>query len=429
MRIIGFTGIMLVFSLLLQAEENGITVRDFKQQVLTYSRQIKQRTEERHAMLEAIRVAKTAFFPAFDFSGNYQYRLHSYAFDFGTGQSAELDRNSYSLGASVSQPLYAGGGIYHQYKALQIQGEITLAEESLATDNVLYAADLNYWSAAAQKGLHEVMQQYVCIIKNLEQVLATRFEEGQISKTDLLQVRARLKEAELEESATAKAYEMAKQNMNVLMGFPPSTSLILHDPITRELPLPALVGIEQAWENRQEYRISLLEVAYQKRKIKLSKAPYNPTLSVGFQVNWGTPSLNVKGAGQIWSPALVATLQIPLFRWGARMKEIHSQKALLYSRGYALEMTRDQITLEVSQAWTSLKEDTKQIHIAEEACRIAEENLALNTFSYTEGKLPIVDVLSAQLAWIQSFSSLIQAWHQQKVSLARYYKAVGLRQF
>ena len=63
--------------------------------------------------------------------------------------------------------------------------------------------------------------------------------------------------------------------------------------------------------------------------------------------------------------------------------------------------------------------------MAEEACKIAEENLDLNTFSYTEGKLPIIDVLSAQVTWIQSYSSLIQTWLQQKVSLADYNKAIG----
>ena len=73
------------------------------------------------------------------------------------------------------------------------------------------------------------------------------------------------------------------------------------------------------------------------------------------------------------------------------------------------------------------RENTKQIDVAEEACKIAEENLDLNTFSYKEGKLPILDVLSAQLSWIQSYSSLIQTWYQQKVSLAQYNKAVGIR--
>jgi outer membrane protein TolC len=429
MRTIGFIGIMLVFLQQLQGQEEEITIHDFKQQVLTYSRQIKQRAEERHAMIEAIRVVKTAFFPSFDLSGDYQYRLNSYTLDFGPEMSAELDRNSYNIGVSVLQPLYAGGRIYHQYKAAQIKGKISAAAETLEVDHVLYAAELSYWSAAACKGIYEVMQQYVRIIQTLEQILITRFEEGQISKTDLLQVQTRLKEAELSCSSAYKAYMLALQNMNLLRGVSPSTSLILHDPITRELPFPSLVGQEQTWENRQEYQISLLNITYQKQQLNLSKAKYNPYLSVGFQTNWGTPMLNVKGSEQQWTPTLVASLQIPLFRWGARLKEIRFQKAILRSRSYALDITRDQITLEVSQAWTSLKENTKQIHIAEEACRIAEENLELNTFSYKEGKLPIIDVLSAQIAWIQSFSSLIEAWHQQKVSFAQYYKAAGLRLF
>mgnify|MGYP000828877752 CR=1 FL=1 len=98
---------------------------------------------------------------------------------------------------------------------------------------------------------------------------------------------------------------------------------------------------------------------------------------------------------------------------------------MLRSTEYDLQLTKDQIVQEISNAWTSLTENTKQITVAEEACKIAEENLDLNTFSYTEGKLPIIDVLSAQVTWIQSYSSLIQTWLQQKVSLADYNKAIG----
>ena len=418
-----------LFIITLQAQPRSLSITEFKQQVLTYSRQIKQRVEERNAIVEAIKVAQTAFFPTFDFSGNYQYRLNSYALDFGSEMIVEMDRNTYSLGASVSQPLYTGGRIYHQFKMSKIQEKIALAEEALTTENILYTADISYWSAAAQKGMHEVMKQYVYIVKALEKVLINRFEEGLISKTDLLQVQARLKEAELNKNIAYKAYELALQNMNILMGLLPSTPLTLRESITKELPIPIQTEQEATWTNRQEYQISLLNIAYQKQQLYLSKAKYNPTLSIGFQANWGTPLLNVKDSKQRWTPALVASLQIPLFRWGARMKEIRSHKALLQSRNYALDITRDQIRLEVSQAWTSFREDTKMIHIAEEACRIAEENLNLNTFSYTEGKLPIIDVLSAQLVWFQSFSNLIQSWYQQKISLSQYYKAIGFRQF
>lgn len=421
-------GCMLLGAISANAQVQPITAAEYKEKVLEYSRQIKQSSEERIAMQHAIKAAKTAFFPVVDFSGSYQYRLNKYELGMGEGiPGIEMDHNTYSLGATVSQPIYAGGQIYNNYKAAEIQGQIATEAEELTTDNIVYAADMNYWSVAARKGMYDVMTQYVDIVQELANVLTLRFQDGQISKTDLLQVQARLKEAELNKSSAYKDYQIALQNLNVLMGVPPMEPITITDSITMVLPLPMKVGESAALENRPDYLISKLNIEYQKRQINLSKAKYNPTLSVGFQGAWGTSMLNVKGSDNLWTPAVFASLKIPLFRWGARFKEVNSQKAILRSKEYAMDNTRDQISQEVANAWTSLTENTKQIDVAEEACKIAEENLDLNTFSYNEGKLPIVDVLSAQLSWIQSYSSLIQTWYQQKASLAQYNKAIGIR--
>lgn len=421
-------GCMLLGAISANAQVQPITAAEYKEKVLEYSRQIKQSSEERIAMQHAIKAAKTAFFPAVDFSGSYQYRINKYELGMGEGiPGIEMDHNTYSLGATVSQPIYAGGQIYNNYKAAEIQGQIATEAEELTTDNIVYAADMNYWSVAARKGMYDVMTQYVDIVQELANVLTLRFQDGQISKTDLLQVQARLKEAELNKSSAYKDYQIALQNLNVLMGVPPMEPITITDSITMVLPLPMKVGESAALENRPDYLISKLNIEYQKRQINLSKAKYNPTLSVGFQGAWGTSMLNVKGSDNLWTPAVFASLKIPLFRWGARFKEVNSQKAILRSKEYAMDNTRDQISQEVANAWTSLTENTKQIDVAEEACKIAEENLDLNTFSYNEGKLPIVDVLSAQLSWLQSYSSLIQTWYQQKASLAQYNKAIGIR--
>lgn len=419
-------GCMLLSALAANAQQEPVTAENYKQKVLEYSRQIKQSSEERIAMQHAIKAAKTAFFPAVDFSGNYQYRINKYELGMA-GFSIPMDHNTYSLGATVSQPIYAGGQIYNNYKAAQIQGEIAAQAEELTTDNIIYAADMNYWSVAARKGMYEVMTQYVNIVQELANVLTIRFNDGQISKTDLLQVQSRLKEAELNRSSAYKDYQIALQNLNALMGVPPLTPIEIADSVTMVQPLPMQVGEEAVLNNRPDYSISKLNIEYQQRQLNLSKAKYNPSLSVGFQGTWGTPMLNVQGSDKLWTPTLFASLKIPLFRWGARFKEVNSQKAILRSKEYAMDNTRDQISQEVANAWTSLTENTKQISVAEEACKIAEENLDLNTFSYNEGKLPILDVLSAQLSWIQSYSSLIQTWYQQKASLSQYNKAVGLR--
>ena len=314
-------GCMLFGALSANAQEGPLTAADYKQKVLEYSRQIKQSAEERVAMQEAIKAAKTAFFPAIDFSGSYQYRINKYELMPGY----EMDHNTYSLGATLNQPIYAGGQIYNNYKAAQIQGQIANKAEELTTDNIIYAADMNYWSAAARKGMYDVMCQYVDIVKQLADVLTIRFNDGQISKTDLLQVESRLKEAELNKSSAYKDYQIALQNLNVLMGIPPMTPVELSENITKVQPLPARIGEEAAVQNRPDFMISQLNIEYQKRQINLSKANYNPSLAVGFQGSWGTPMLNMKGSDQLWTPAVFASLKIPLFHWGARFKEVNSQ--------------------------------------------------------------------------------------------------------
>lgn len=429
---IGLIAISSATTVFGQAAELSATA--YRLRVLDYSRQLRSSSAEADAMREAVRTARTAFFPAVDMAGNYQYRFNSHNMQMDDS-ALPIDNNNYTVEAGISQPVYAGGQIYNSYKAAQIQSEIARENELLTTDNVIRSADVCYWSAAANQRLYEVMCEYYAIVKRLADVLAIRYADGQISKTDLLQVQARLKEAELSRSTAHKDFRISLQSLNTLMGVDPMNDVALTDSISTYCLLPLRAGDdvatgnrdEAAISNRPDYRIALLDIDYQERQVKLAAARYNPTVAIGFKETWGTPTINTKGADRLWNSVIYASVQIPLFRWGARFRERNTQKAILRSKEYAADATRDRISQEVAAAWTNLTEYGRQIGIAESSCLIAAENLDLNTFSYTEGKLPIVDVLSAQLSWIQAYSGLIQVWLQQKVSLADYNKAVGNR--
>ncbi len=420
----GLIAISSATSVFGQAAELSATA--YRLRVLNYSRQLRSSSAEVDAMREAVRTARTAFFPAVDMAGNYQYRFNSHNMQMDDS-ALPIDNNNYTVEAGVSQPVYAGGQIYNSYKAAQIQSEIARESELLTTDNVIRSADVCYWSATANQRLYEVMCEYYNIVKRLADVLAIRYADGQISKTDLLQVQSRLKEAELSRSTAHKDFRIALQSLNTLMGVNPMNDVSLTDSISTYCLFPLRAGDDVATGNRPDYRIALLDIDYQERQVKLAAARYNPTVAVGFKETWGTPTINTKGADRLWNSVIYASVQIPLFRWGARFRERNTQKAILRSKEYAADATRDRISQEVAAAWTNLTEYGRQIGIAESSCLIAAENLDLNTFSYTEGKLPIVDVLSAQLSWIQAYSGLIQVWLQQKVSLADYNKAVGNR--
>ena len=96
-----------------------------------------------------------------------------------------MEHDSYSAEVGVVQPIYAGGSIYHTYKASQIQSQIADKSVDLTTDNLIYAAEASYWGTAAQKEMYKTMCQYVEIISQLTKVLQDKYDDGYISKCRL----------------------------------------------------------------------------------------------------------------------------------------------------------------------------------------------------------------------------------------------------
>lgn len=405
--------------------QTTVTYTEFEQRMLEYSQTLKQSVAQKTAMQKAMQVAKTAFLPSVDGGGSYQYRINNLDLDFG-GSKVPLDNNTYSLELGVSQPIYAGGTIYNSYKASQIQSEIADKSIELTTDNLIYAAQASYWGAAAQMEMYKTMTRYVETIQELVKILQYKYDDGLISKTDLIQMQARLKEAQLQQSGSYQAYQVALQNMNVLMGVNPMEELALANSVAELTEAVDNIGADLALTVRPDLQISQLNVDYQKRQVKLAAGKYNPTLAVGFKQTWGTQMINISGE-TVWNSNLYASLSVPILRWGARFKSVAAQRAVLLTKQYAMQDKQDQINKEVAKAWTDMTEYKRQLTLAKENCALAEENLELNTFSYTQGKLTVLDVLSAQLTWIQAYSSLIQTQYQEKLALADYRKAVGAR--
>ncbi|MEG1622556.1 MAG: TolC family protein [Alistipes sp.] len=402
----------------------ALSADEYRKRVLGYSLALQQSSMQAEAVRQAMREAKTSMLPSLDFSGSAQYRINDYNLDFG-GAALNMAGETYSLDLDLSLPVWKGGAIRNGYQAAKTQYDIAKKSEELTLHNVVYSASVNYWSTAAKRALYQLTERYVSLIEDLEKVVADRFKEGLISKTDLLSVQARLNDARIQSNEAHKSWELAQQNFNILMGREPMVPFYLNDQIGRRDSIPtSIFDLERALENRAEFRISELNVDYQLRQLKIQRSKYLPTLAVGIKEGWGTQMLNFDGS-TMFNTYVYASLQIPIFHWGAKYKNVASQRALVATKQFDLQQTRDRISQELYAAYTNLVVGTKQIGIAHQACTISKESLDLNTFSYNEGKLPIIDVLSAQVAWVQAYSSLITAMLQEKVAYADYHKAIG----
>lgn len=402
--------------------QEGLTVENYRAKVLEYSQVLKQARQQTFASVAKQKVNKTGFLPTLDF--NAQGTLDLTELNAWRGDEGVYRNNTYYGQLILTQPLYSGGAIRSQYKASEIETDMTRQTQQLTLENITYQADVVFWTAAANVELFSASKEYYDIVKTQHDVISIRFRDGMIGKTDLLMITTRLKEAELQLSIARKSCTLAFQSLNILMGMQPDDQVNLSDTISRPLFLPELLPLQEVLKRRPDFRNAQMNIALQDQYRKLAVSKYNPQLGLSVSGGWGTQTPNF-GIQEEFSGLAALSLNVPLVYWGARRQtNAQSKSAILISE---LEMDRieDQISSELSAAWTNITQTREQIRLSGENLLLAEENLDLITYSYNEGKNPIVDVLSAQLTWINAYTSRISAYLGHKIAMSDYNKAIG----
>lgn len=397
-----------------------LSLEEYRRRVLNYNQDIKQSQVAVNAALYTLKGIKTGFFPQLDVSGNYSYQFEKVEFMPGV----DVKHANYNAEANLVQNVYAGSAVRKQYEMAKVRQAIAVLGEMHTLDNMVYAADVNYWTVVANRDLYIISSRFVQIVGELYEVVFRRFRAGAISRTDVLMVQARLKEAELQLNTSKTNYKTALQALNVMMGEKMDAELALTDSIRSDIQLPARQDLFVALAHRADYQTRVQEVELARLETRLIKANYLPQLALGIKENWGTTLINVDGDSR-FSTIAFANLSIPVFHWGARRQNVKASTLQEDIRELDRSKWADQVNLELNNAWTTVTDLLKKTEIVNSSLAVAQNNLSLNTFSYNEGKLPIIDVLSAQVTWLQAYTSVVSVHYQYKVAVAEYYRSAG----
>ena len=397
-----------------------LSVEQYRQKVLEYNQDIQKSQQAVNGALYSLKGIKTGFFPKLDITGNYSYQLEKVEFLPGT----DLKHDNYGVEAGLVQNVYSGSAVRKQYDVAKLQHAIAQLSVEHTVDNMIYAADVSYWSVAANRNLYELSEQFVQIVRELYEIVNKRFEEGAISKTDVLMVQNRLKEAELQLNTNSTNYKTALQSLNIMMGVEPDAAVVLTESIQKVVWVPMQEGWNKALERRADYQSAIMGIEMAKLQTDMARSKYLPQLAVGIKEKYGTTLLNVDGKAQ-WATTAYAQINIPVFHWGEMRQNVRLSRTQEWTKELERSQLKDQVSKELNNAWVNVIEISKKLEIVYSSLDIAKDNLTLNTFSYNEGKLPIIDVLSAQVSWLQAYTNVVSVNYQYKVALAEYAKALG----
>ena len=415
----------------------------YRDKVEAYSQVLKQQRLKTMASTEARKIANTGFLPQIDITAEGTANLNH--LDKWNSPKGEYRPYTYQALATLGQPLYTGGSLMARKKIAKadeeldkLATELTLdqihyqsdavywnASAALATlDQIHYQSDAVYWNASAAYASLEAAATFQDIIKKQHDIIQDRFNDGAISRTDLLMISTRQKEAELQYIKARQNYTLALQQLNILMGVKPDAAVDSLCEIGMHCPPVDLLSLDEVLSRRADYAGTHVSIARSEAQRKAALSQYNPQLSMFLATGWDT-GIAYMGQDVPHTPIAGINLNIPIFRWGARFKTNRQQKAYIGIQKLQQSYVADTILEELSAATTKLTETEQQVKTARENMALAEENLDLVTFSYNEGKASMVDVLSAQLSWTQAQTNLINAHLAAKMAVAEYRKAIS----
>ena len=402
--------ISLIFSALTLHAQNRISIEEYRLAVVDYSHALRIARATTLAADEQAALSRTGLLPRLDAAGR---------FDVALRQHAGVKPFSFSVQPLVVQSIYAGGARRATYERDRVGADAALCDEFFTQVEVIYAADDAYWNLAAARDRLRITEQYVAIIRSLKRVVDARFENGYISRSDVLMTDTRLSEAEYGLVAAEQAYQVALHNFNVLMGVEQAAGNVPADSVMTAVEMPARMVLDEILDRRGDFLASQLRVEQSLIGIRLARSSYLPQVSAGIGAVWQTRSPNTKWHTTI-DGSVNLSVDVPIFHWGARRRSEGVARQQLAVREQEHAQLRDQIIRDETDAWSSIENSLSQSLASRRNLDIARENLELSTYSYNEGQLTILDVLSAQLSWLQVYENALEAALNLHLSVAEY---------
>lgn len=395
---------------------------------LDYSPTLSQVQDDLQKAHDTLWQAKTNYLPKLDTSYNWKGMQNPPLLNTPFGPFETAAANTYVWSTSISQPLFTGFRITSGYKLADLGVDVARLDLELNILDVVLSVKQAYFLFLTVQKNHEVAVQAVAQLKSHLQTARDFNEVGILPINDVLKVEVELANAQQNEVKSANAVALARSSLNTLLGLPVDAPLEVED-ILRYKPvrLDYDAARSQAGENRPEIKSVKLRIEQAKWGVTQAQSDYWPQLalkgSYDFTSDQGDLADSELYDRTNWTIAAGATLNV--FQWGATAAEVNKARADVHRAEMALKNLRDQVDLQLKQAYLYMLESEKNIQTANTAVTQAQENYRITMERYREQLTTNTELLDAQTLLTQAQNNYFNALGVFNTAKAQLLRAMG----
>jgi outer membrane protein TolC len=367
---------------------------------------------------EERQLARSAFYPAIGYFNQYFYTQGN-----GTESGIFVPNDGVHIYAShpnLHQEIYSPGRMAEYRRSIAAEA-LAAAKRDMAVRGIVSTVFQNYYGMVtaqrhrsnAQQSLDEA-RRFVAITEQLER-------GGEVAHSDVIKAQLTLQQRERDVQEAQLAIEKARVSLAVLIFPDYRTDFTVVDDLGSLAPLPPFDQLQAvARETSPDLRAAQQTLRQEEFRVSIARSGYLPSLSLDYSYGIEANQFahrDREGHNLIGSVAQ-ATLNIPVFDWGATRSKIRQAEIKRRQAALDLTLTERELNSSLRSAHLEAQAALAQLNSLKTSLDLSAESLRLTSLRYQAGEVTVLEVVDAQ-------STLTQARNAYDDGLSRYRLALA----
>ena len=250
---------------------------------------------------------------------------------------------------------------------------------------------------------------------------------GEVAHADVIKakIQAQQQQRDLEEAQIGM--ERSRLDLAVLL-FPDfNQNFAVVDDLESPEPLPTLAEVESAGKNNNpDLRAALAAYEASRHEVTAAWGGLLPALSVDFFYGIDANHFAVKTDGvRNLGYSGVATLEIPVFSWGADRSKLKQAELRRDQAHVELNFAQKQLLSHLREFYSEAETSRSEMESLASSAEMAAESLRLTTMRYQAGESTVLEVVDAQNTLTQSRNAHDDGQSRYRLAIANLQTLTG----
>ena len=302
---------------------------------------------------------------------------------------------------NVSLPIYTGGKIRYGIESSKFLEKAAMLDAQSDKDEVIQNTIEAFANLFKAKTAVRLVQENLNEAQQRTKELTGMEKNGLLARNDLLKAQLRESNMEYNLSDAENSWQLANVNMNLMLGLPTTTELVLDTVGLRNKEDIRILDdyLNAARINRKDIEAIDLRKKAAESGVKSAKGDLYPSLALtGGYIGLDIPdflsipaAMNV-GVGVSYNIGSLWKNKAKVQQAEARVKQVTFTEAMM----------DDNMRLEVNRSYLSLMTNRKKIETSAKAVEQAEENYRIVKNKFDNSLATTTDLLDADIAQLQA---------------------------